>query len=58
MSTPVPAEGGDGVDVSTAQPGNPTGHEVPNGNASIVAPNSQQRAPPVERTGERFTPRV
>jgi len=49
---------GDGVDVAAAYPGNPTSHEIPDGDAPIIAPNRKMCAPPVEGTGESLTPRV
>ena len=37
VSAPVPAERRDWVDVPTAEPSDPTGHEIPDGNTTIVA---------------------
>lgn len=51
-------EGGDGVDVAAADPGYPTRHEVPDGDTTIVAADSQLRPPPVEAAGEGLAARV
>lgn len=51
-------EGGDGVNVTAADPGNPSGHEIPDSNPTIVAAHSQLCSSSVEGTGEGFTARV
>ena len=40
MSASVPAQRRNWVDVSATDPSDPTGHEVPDGNAAIIAANS------------------
>lgn len=41
VSTPVPAERCDWMDMSAAQSSNPTGHEVPYRDATVIAPYRQ-----------------
>ena len=58
MTTSIPTQRRDWVDVSTADPSNPSGHKVPDGDAAIVAAHGQQGASSVEGAGESLTTRV
>ena len=58
MSTSIPAERRDWMDVSTTDPSNPSGHEVPDGNTAIVAAHGQQGTSSVEGAGESLAARV
>lgn len=55
MPAPIPAERRDWVDVSAADPSDAPGHEVPYGDASIVAAHSQKGASSIEGAGESLT---
>ena len=48
MSAPIPAERCDWVDVAAADPCDPSGHEVPDCDPSIVAADGQQGASSIE----------
>ena len=58
MSAPIPAERCDWVDVSAADPCDPSCHEVPDCDAAIVAADGQQGASSVEGASESLTTRV
>ena len=46
------------MNVSATDPGDPSGHEVPDGNAAIVAAHGQQGTSSVEGAGESLAARV
>ena len=58
VSAPVPAERRDWMDVSAAEPSDPSSEEVPDGDATIIAADRQQCTPSVECTGEGLAARV
>ena len=55
VATPVPAKRRDWVDMPAAESSDPTRHEIPDGDAAIVATDGEEGAPPVKGASESLT---